>query len=516
MEFTEQEKQFLIRAKEAGKTPQEALDFINKKRGATSTAPIDKIQSTGIAQKSGFLSGVTSALGKAADVVGSGVSNVVAGGYEAAGNLAGLAGKGLKYVPGMSPYAGMQAEQAGEAIQKETKQGSEYIKGQAKEAFGEHKIAEPVGEFVGEMIPAVALGSEITGALPQLAKEAPKIAKAAQFLGKSAVSTGATKGAVTGELPTGKELATGAAIDTALYGTGAAISKYFDPKRLIKKSLGMTTTQVNKLDPIAKKAGYEDFSDWALKKGFKGSRDEMVDKSEQLLSDAMGSKKEVLKGIETKTKNTFGKLIGYLEGKYTTLGQEDVLEKIATLKGKKLLSAVDLDDLRSLADKTLPRGAYSGAEPVVTEGVEKMINPIRKILEGLDTTGEIVKSNTDIRILQKMIGAGGEFLKKASQKDVLGQVGVKGAIGGMGTALASWLGSAGLTTPIAALGASEAVLAIPQVSSQLAQTIKTIGEKESTQLIKQALEKAIEYGSKRAIIDTSPKESPSFQGAQSL
>jgi hypothetical protein len=344
--------------------------------------------------------------------------------------------------------------------------------------------AQETGKVIGDIAQWFIPGFEA-------AKEASTLAK---------IGTGAVKGILLGGAQSGSatsaEALLGAGIGAAAPIAAKGISKILDAKQLIKKALGLTSTQIVQLDKIAKtvtikgKPVYEDVGQWALNKGFKGSREEMIDKAANLWDEATNLKVDIVKAVKEVTPNNFSELTDYLMQKYSVPGQKKALAEITSLAKKTELTAEELEKIRYYADKSLPKGAYKGAEPISTEGIENLIDPIRNRLEILDSSGKMKAANTDIRLLYKLVGNDTGFLNKAAQR-----AGIAATAKGIGTAMATGVGYAihpALGKAIGMLGGIDTFLqALPQVSSTLAQNLKNIPVEKSAAFLQDFIKGAL-------------------------
>lgn len=212
-------------------------------------------QPTSQPEKKGFdfKKGIQGVKDKILDPLASGAMGVIGGAYEATGNMV----KVSDYINPVSwaekakgKITGQRNPTFGEFAQKETAQGADFIRGQTPEAFGEHKTAQATGEFVGKVLPQVALGQAVTAPVVTAARGAlpatGAIAKTVPFLARSGMETVGYSGANRGELPTKTELATGLAFDTAAAGVSAGLNKLgnFLFSTTIPKSLKERTKQM--------------------------------------------------------------------------------------------------------------------------------------------------------------------------------------------------------------------------------------------------------------------------------
>ncbi len=300
---------------------------------------------------------------------------------------------------------------------------------------------------------------------------------------KGALSTGGITAVKEGDVNADVAAATalGGALPIATGFTKYGAQQIAGRTKLLENVTGLTNKFLSGLDDIAKKAKtkvggkfqtiYNDAGDWFRDKGFlsdpKGvTREGLVDRANQLWEEAISLKpqlfNDIKKRIPVKTIDEYDKLIDYLGTKYTAnqgLGQKQNIDFINKMRKAKDISAANLERIRYLSDATLPRGAYSGAEPIPTQGLEKVLNNIRGILEKADKSGKIKNINYDKQILAKLLGVGQKTspLLEAARKGESGKVmrdvviaatsgGGVGAIGGpvaggavLGTGLAKAL-----------------------------------------------------------------------------
>lgn len=408
------------------------------------------------------------------------------------------AGKGaLETLSGISKW-GQKGLQAVTPAFKKVSTGKEY-RPEIVQPPAEWTESRNLGQSMGKFAEHTA-EYMLPGALGM------KAAKGAGYLALGATE-GLTSAGVSalqaGEL--NRNVAWTGALGAALPMVGKAIGSYLSPQRLMGKAVGLPAAQINKLDDIAKttnrstgKPDYTGFKDWALQKFNAGSRQAMADQADDLYKNTLRSKADILKLIKNKAPNEYSNLLDFLASKYSTIGNEGILKEIIKLKTFENLTVSQLDRIRFLADNVLPRGAYSGAEPAATEGLQRIINRLRDTVAGFDKTGQIAKQNTDIRILHKLITGTEQWLKKAAKKEVLSSAGVKGVLGSGATYLTSLLVPQAAPA-MAALGASEMALSFPQVSSTIARTIARGGKYQKplrglTEILKAAAKAKISAG----------------------
>jgi len=318
----------------------------------------------------------------------------------------------------------------------------------------------------------------------------------------SAGIIGAQEAAESGDVTT--ETAKQAAIGGITGGTlpllGGAAKAFLKPERLVRKALGITGNQAKELNKISRtknikgEIAHEGFEDFILKNKLLGeggevlSRTDLKKRAEDFFTLSRGSKKELLIGATEKTPNKFQQLLKIVRDKNNVDGLEDIVKEIDELAKVKDLSAVQLDRIRFLADDILPRSSFQDTTPKVTEGIQKLIDPIRKRLEIVDTTGTIKQTNTDIRLLKKLIDPDRGFLTKAAERGFSGVTTLKGATAGA-TALIPGVGPA-----LSLLGLAEAALTVPQVSSTLARAVKALPEGDAVKLIQALIKSATTEG----------------------
>lgn len=342
--------------------------------------------------------------------------------------------------------------------------------------------AQSIGMFAGDvaqfLIPggAIMKGEKAISGIAQATKYGKYAPKAVDLFTRAGLEAGV--GAGMSAVKAGKvdeSAAWGAAIGAAMPFAGAALKKagqYISPKNLISRAMGLPPGQkanVNKIAQTLDNTGkqiYDDIDDFALKNRLVGDRDAMVQQGKQLMADAKLDKSSIFKNSTETVPNKYGQLIDTIKKEYSYPGLEDKLDELIKIGKSKKLTAGQLERLRYLADDVLPSGAYMDATPLKTEGLQKMIDPIRRTLEAMDETGTLRKVNTDIRILHKLIGPKG-ILTAASQKSVAGST----AFRGMTTGITSMV--AGAIFPPGAMllkGAAmlDTILSVPQVASNLA------------------------------------------------
>lgn len=333
--------------------------------------------------------------------------------------------------------------------------------------------AEQIGEF---FIPGskIAKAEKAAEAFVQASKIIPKVLKPITKLGtRSAIEAGTAAGITSIQQgKVGEEAKTAALIGGAVPVAGSVLKKILGPKVLISKAMGLTPTQKRNLSQKAVKGGYEDINDFALQKGFIGGREEMTGQIGEAYSKAIGSKKDLLKNVKDLTKNKYQELTDALYKIYSVPGQSKNLGRIKELANKKMLTAQELDELRYLADSSLPTGAYRGAEPPKTKGMENLIDEIRNRLAKIEPTGTLRRINTDIRVLYDLI----PLMSQSAQRSLAGQLFFRGGLGG-GVAIGAKMLSP-IAGPLAAGAAGLEILrSIPQVSSTLAQILKKASQK---------------------------------------
>lgn len=347
--------------------------------------------------------------------------------------------------------------------------------------FGAEKVAEL---FAPGELPAKLAGraTELAGLGGKLAENAPKLRKMAQGAGKllarsgteAAALGGQTYAQTGGDAEKAKQAAElGAAVpfvSAAAKGAGKLLGK--EPERLMGKALGFTKTQVAKIDRIASENGaYRGIKDFALKHGFSGNREQMAQQIEERFSElTKGSKPELLANITEMTPNTYKPAFDHLLRAYDVPGQEQAAQEILALSMKPELTGAELDKVRSYLDATLPQGAYKGAEPVKTEGLQNLVDPIRRRLEEIDPSGTIRRVNQDIRVLYPMMDA----IAKSKATGAEGPAAFRTMMRSGALGAAKVLGApvpAALSLPyVVYQGATD----FPQVASYVAQRLKGV------------------------------------------
>ena len=374
---------------------------------------------------------------------------------------------------------------------------------QAREA----EILQPKGKLqkTGEFLEGVGEFSAALGVVK------PGLAGLSLF--RRALAEGAVAGGVTvlkeGEV--GKQAAISASIGTAFpfigKGASAIVKKLFGQKALATAATGLTPTVTSQSDDIAQtvikvggktKPAYESFDDFLVKEGFfkeglKTDRIGMLKHAEQLFVAATKDKTALLSSIKEKIPvKQLPKLVPLLKkiikayDDDLTIDQFNRMSKLLSgiEKGSiKKLGAEVIDDIRFLADDILPRGAFSGAEPVKTKAIEQAIKPLRKFIAGLDTTGQIQHDNIVKRVLGTMLGFGKATNPMARAADssgafkVLTDVGIGAAAGG-GLVAASIPGGQAVAAPLVLGGIAKAIADQPPVASALINSITKIAGNE--------------------------------------
>lgn len=323
------------------------------------------------------------------------------------------------------------------------------------------------------------IGAKIASPLVNYLGTGSKTAQTAgNILGFGSKSLGATTGITgvsEGRLPTGKEATVGLLIDAITLGA----SKMLDPKRLKQKAMGISPDREKSLNKIVRsvkdtkgKPVYNDIQDFAIKNDITGNRDEMVERTKELFDKATESKPKVLASIKQKFPNNYEKLLDKIAVKYADFIDDSSYQRIDALKNKATLSAVELDEIRALADDVLPQGSYRGAEPAATADLQKAIDSIRKTLGEADSSGKLKMDNLFKRLLyadSSPTKSLSSALESASKKSVFGASAFRGATTG-GTAYA--LSALPVIGPLAAkagalVGGMEVLTSIPQVASLL-------------------------------------------------
>jgi len=330
------------------------------------------------------------------------------------------------------------------------------------------KYTEPknLGEKVGFFLEQAAELGIPTSEVSKLSKTYPLL--------KRALLEGATAGTIASiqEGEVGKETAIAGVAGAALPIAGGAIKKALKPERLMSKALGFTKAGKTKIDKLATQGGFKNVDDFALEKGFTGDREQMLAQAGDLFENAKASKESVLHGITKKSPNKYNQLLEIIKKEYDFPGQESVIKEVDNLIKKKTLSAIDLDRIRYLADDILPKSAFTDMAPKKTEGIQKLIDPIRKTLEKLDPSGEIKKANMDKRILFEMAKQLEGSVKSNLVNQIIGRTAFR-SLAGAG-AIGAVPGAAPLAIGAAAF---ETITDFPQIASTLAQNLKKAGIK---------------------------------------
>lgn len=323
---------------------------------------------------------------------------------------------------------------------------------------------EQIGEFFIPGGVATKASKAVEGA--KLLSKAPKAVKGVARLATASVVEGLLGTGQTamqsGEL--GKEEVGAGVLSSILPGASKLLGKTLNAEKLMQKALGLNPSQIKNLSKVSTTGNaYTGINDFAIKNKLVGSRDEMLEKTKDLFENAISSKADILKGITKETPNNDKRIFEYLSKVYNEPGLEKEFSEITKLSTKKELKAVELDRIRQLADNSLPRAAYLDTTPLKTEGVQNMIDPIRRNLEVLDKTGTIKKTNTDIRVLYKLM----DGLDNSSKKLLAGQMLWKGMQRATTGAGASML-IPGLQPLAIAMGLAGTITDVPEISSRLA------------------------------------------------
>ena len=280
MALSPSEKIFVTKLKDAGYTPEQALESLKKQRQKKTGSFAGRLNlatqdvSPDIATKGEAITQATQDLNAAPDktsvmdvVTGKkniygetipeqgGLTDLAVGAAKgvasAVSGAAELGEKGLQAVTGIKPtYAG-GAETAGELVKE-------------SEALQAEGTDQKVGKFIGEnVLPAMAGG--IAGTSAKVLGGGSKVAQGLLgFLGSSAGGTAGYTVGAKGDLPSAKELATGAVIDAATLGTlkyfpkvfsgvKGAIGKVYD----LAKNKGLSPMTVDAVESLAKNTSPE-------------------------------------------------------------------------------------------------------------------------------------------------------------------------------------------------------------------------------------------------------------------
>lgn len=286
-----------------------------------------------------------------------------------------------------------------------------------------------------------------------------------------------------------KNVAISGALGAAFPIVGGLARKAFSATGLMKKALGLPRNAIKDLDNLAKEGGYKSVDDFALQKGFSGSREGMVEEMKSAFDAAKADKSVTYSSIIGTVDNNYDKLFQYLKKEYRHAGLEDKLDEIVNLSNKPKLTAQELERMRYLADETLPRTAYMTKSPTKIKGTERMIDDVRDTLAVLDKSGVASQSNADIRILYKMI----DKLDASSKGQLLKQIGWSTALRG-GPSVLGAMAIPGAREAIIAANIIGAITDIPEVASSLAQLIKKLPSNEATLFITN-LAKAMSFSS---------------------
>ena len=186
-------------------------------------------------------------------------------------------------------------------------------------------------------------------------------------------------------------------------------------------------------------------------------------------------------------KNKFDEALDFIIKVYDTPGNQEIVKRAMLLKKKKEVAAVELNQIRKLLDDWFPVAAYSGKESVKIKGIQKLVDPIRKALEALDTTGTVKRLNKDIQILYKFLpaaknAADDTVINKLLWNNLLRTAGLGGPAVLLGGPAQTAAGVAALLGFIADLPA-----AAPALGTQLAQFLNSIGAGQAAPQINQLI-----------------------------
>lgn len=398
-------------------------------------------------------------------------------GARAAIGVVDTVGEGLKFVGdlgGLIDGVGEEAKGAVKYVTDMARKGTNMEFKKTDEDLSS-KFGEGYGKFSG-----TALGAMMGGGAAKELAQAAHLPALATFIATSLGGTTGLKAAESGRLPTPGEAATGLVFDTAMLGLSKLISR-FSPENMINKASGLTPTQRKNIsdqiarftDPKTGKPFYDNIDDFLLKNDITGSREQMVDKVQDLFEQSKEIKTDLLKNIDTRTNNNFDDLFEYLKKTYDTPGNQSTLSEIDRLSKRMNFSAEELGKVLKLGDSSLPRGAYSGMEPVRTEGIQNLLDPIRSRLIEIDPTGTLKKLNLNKSILSGLGSPTKDLtsaLTQSSQRSLGRQMAFRGAEGGAMMAGASMVPVVGqIAGGIAGANAVvDALTSIPQVSSSIA------------------------------------------------
>lgn len=380
------------------------------------------------------------------------------------------------------------------------------------EAQGGYEKAGKFAEQVAEFSVPLGAAKKYTGATTLFRRA---VAEGLISSGVSSVKSGRV----------GKEAAVSGAVAFAFPYIGAGFKKVlrslFGQRALAKAAVGLPPSNVAKAEKIAKstiKVGgktqqaYDSFDDMLVKEGFfknglRTTRQDMLDHANELYKAASASKKDLLSSIKEQVPvKKIPRLIPLLEkllkayddpllkSQYNQI--DDYLQAINNGSLKRL-SAVQIDQIRFLADAALPRGAYAGAEPLKTQGLQEAINPLRNFLAGLDTTGQIQRDNVVKRIIGEMLGFSTKNNPMAMAVDKSG-VGtmirdlVPANVTAGGLALSSIPGGQGIAAMLAMGSIAKVIADQPPVASALINAFSAYAGMEGAKAIVQQLPHILE------------------------
>jgi len=369
----------------------------------------------------------------------------------------------------------------------------------SKELTKPKNTAQKVG-FVLEQIAEFAVP---TGAAAQATKAA-KVGFGTKAATQAVVS-GAT--AATQEGKVGSEAAVAATLGGGFSLAGSGLGKMLSKGRMVKKATGLTPTALRNADDIVKtKIGvggkvakaYDDVDDFLIKEGFfkkglKSTRDDMVEHAQNVLKGAKSSKKDVLSKIVAKVPRKkvpkFKELVNKLiEENKNVLGRESAFKRLNEIAHKKTLTAIDIDDVRKMADDFM----FSTSKTESAAGIREVLKPIRKMLGKLDTTGTIQRDNIKIRAMSELLGIGKKSnpLATAAQRDPSFSI-MSRLLGGAGAgATAGLLGVPGVAPIAAGIGALEATTSSPAIASAIVKQLSKEGIKTTPKVIMDLLRAA--------------------------
>lgn len=396
-----------------------------------------------------------SSLRKTLDPIGAGIMGAVGGTYQAAGNIANAALKGLSYLPGTSQYGAYQAEKIGQAIESETEQGASFISETSKKAFGKQEVASSIGEFGGSLLPSIAVGGALAKSLPVATSLAPKIFNA---IANSVSSTAVSTASLSGELPTLTDLSIGGVIDATTYGMGKGLNKLGGSiyKKAFRATKGEEKTLVQQFGVTA--------GDIAEEFGFTGKPASIVNKAQNELSNTwanlVGKARSVGKiqpsQFDDLAENLARKMTdGLPDSQYKSELLDTIRESVIQFKPKeaiggdqvvRMISEINEDLFKSGQRLVLPNNVANSLAAKTRDGLKSMlpaeIKPLYKKYAKLKVVEGVMQDSEVKRIVARVwagawngsllggigMAASGQYTPVEIAKNAL----IFGIIGGIG------------------------------------------------------------------------------------